>query len=98
MYRDDPLDNEAELREVVGDDPVDVLDAADIDLDVDRTPLEVALDVLRVLQGWADDSTVGQWFTTEQRRLDGRTPIDALSSGAFEEVEDAARAWAAARG
>ena len=96
MYRDDPLDDEAELREVLGDDPVDRLVAAD--LGQARTPLETALDVLRVLQGWVDDAAAGRWFITEQRRLEGRTPIEALVTGALEEVEDAARAWAAAQG
>ena len=96
MYRDDPLDDEAELRAVAGDAPVDALIEADPG--ADRTPLEVALDVLRVLQGWVDDGAAGRWFVTEQRRLEGRSPVDALSSGAFEEVEDAARAWAAAQG
>lgn len=96
MYRDDPLDDEMELRAVAGDDPVDVLTSADPARD--REPLEIALDVLRVLQGWADDEAAGSWFTTAQRRLDGRTPIEALAAGAYEEVEDAARAWAAARG
>lgn len=99
MYRDDPLDDEAELRDIAGDEPVDLLrDADGAHPDADRTPLEVALDVLRVLQGWVDDPTAGQWFVTTQRRLEDRTPIDALIGGAFEEVEDAARAWAAAQG
>jgi hypothetical protein len=53
---------------------------------------------LRVLQGWVDDDAAGRWFVTAQRRLDGRDPIGALVDGAFEEVEDAARAWAAANG
>ena len=96
MYRDDPLDDEAELREVLGDAPVDRLAAAD--LGQPRTPLEAALDVLRLLQGWVDDRAAGRWFVTEQRRLEGRTPLEALVTGAFEEVEDAARAWAAAQG
>jgi hypothetical protein len=96
MYRDDPLDDEAELRAVAGDDAVDPL--LDADPGRDREPLEVALDVLRVLQGWVDDEAAGRWFSTPQRRLESRTPIDALIGGAFEEVEDAARAWAAAQG
>ncbi|MEX2549207.1 MAG: antitoxin Xre/MbcA/ParS toxin-binding domain-containing protein [Nitriliruptoraceae bacterium] len=96
MYRDDPLDDEAELRAIAGDEPVDTLLAAPVD--GERTPLEVALDVLRVLQGWVDDRSAARWFSTPQRRLADRTPIEALASGAFEEVEDAARAWAAAQG
>ena len=96
MYRDDPLDDEAELRELLGDDAVDRLVASP---DVgDRAPLLVALDVLRVLQGWMDDDAAAGWFTAEQRRLDGRTPVDALCVGDHEEVEDAARAYAAAHG
>ena len=94
MYRDDPLDDELELRALVGDDAVDLLTAAELT----RDPVEVALDVLRVLQGWVDDDAAGRWFHQPQRRLDGRTPVHALAAGAFEEVEDAARAWAAAHG
>lgn len=96
MYRDDPLDDEAELRAIVGDDAVDELDDAGDDLPGD--PVEVALDVLRVLQGWVDDEAAGRWFRRPQGRLDGRTPVAALSAGAFEEVLDAARSWAAANG
>jgi hypothetical protein len=99
VYRDDPLDDELELRAIVGDDAIDRLVSAARAADgADRTPLEVALDVLRVLQGWVDDDAAGRWFVTAQRRLDGRDPIGALVDGAFEEVEDAARAWAAANG
>jgi hypothetical protein len=96
MYRDDPLDDEAELRAVAGDDVVDAL--LDADLDAAREPIEVALDVLRVLQGWVDDRSAGRWFDAPQRRLENRSPVEALTAGAFEEVEDAARAWAAAQG
>lgn len=98
MYRDDPLDDEAELRAVAGDDAVDQLLEARLGPAGDREPLEVALDVLRVLQGWVDDSSAGRWFITPQRRLEGRSPVTALAAGAFEEVEDAGRAWAAAQG
>jgi hypothetical protein len=101
VYRDDPLDDELELRAIVGEAAVDRLAAAARAVggpDRDRPPLEVALDVLRVLQGWVDDAAAGRWFVTEQRRLDDRTPIDALVAGDVEEVEDAARAWAAAHG
>ena len=96
MYRDDPLDDELELRAILGDDAVDALHAAD--LDRDRHPVEVALDVLRVLQGWVDESSAARWFASPQKRLEGRTPLAALASGAYEEVEDAGRAWAAAHG
>ncbi|HSK24855.1 MAG TPA: hypothetical protein VK906_16845 [Egicoccus sp.] len=96
MYRDDPLDDEMELRAIVGDDAVDGLHAAAGDRE--RHPVEVALDVLRVLQGWVDEPTAGRWFDQPQKRLEGRTPLQALAAGAYEEVEDASRAWAAAHG
>jgi hypothetical protein len=96
VYRDDPLDDEAELRELLGDEEVDRLVAAD--RGQTRTPLEAALDVLRVLQGWVDDASAATWFVTAQRRLDGAQPVEALCTGRVEEVEDAARAWAAAQG
>lgn len=96
MYRDDPLDDEAELRAVVGDEPVDRLLTQPEHADDERTPLLAALDVLRVLQGWVDDDDAGRWFTTAQRRLGDHTPIGMLAGGAYEDVEDAARAYAAA--
>jgi hypothetical protein len=96
VYRDDPLDDELELRAIVGDEPVDDLHAAQ--LDTDRRPIDVALDILRVLQGWVDEDATARWFQQPQKRLEGRTPVQALAAGAFEEVEDAARAWAAAHG
>jgi hypothetical protein len=96
VYRDDPLDDELELRAIIGDEAVDRLHAAD--LPTDRGPVEVALDVLRVLQGWVDEDLTARWFHQPQKRLEGRTPLDALARGAYEEVEDAARAWAAAHG
>jgi hypothetical protein len=96
MYRDDPLDDEAELREILGDDPVDAL--TDAQPDAQRTPLEVALDVLRVLQGWVSDDAAAGWFLNQQRRLHGRTPIETLAAGAYDDVEEAARTWAAAQG
>lgn len=96
MYRDDPLDDEAELREIIGDEPVDALLTAV--LDAQRTPLDVALDVLRILQGWVSDDAAARWFLSEQRRLHGRTPIETLVAGAYDDVEEAARTWAAAQG
>ncbi|MFP4312156.1 MAG: hypothetical protein ACLFS9_09295 [Nitriliruptoraceae bacterium] len=96
MYRDDPLDDEAELRHLLGDEEVDRL--ADAARERARTPLEAALDVLRVLQGWVEDPPAARWFLTPQRRLDGARPVDALCAGHLEEVEDAARSWAAAQG
>ncbi len=99
MYRDDPLDDELELRALVGDEAVDRLATADVtDTAAERTPVEAAVDVLRVLQGWVSDEAAARWFLTAQRRLDGTTPVDALTAGAFEDVEEAARVWAAAQG
>jgi hypothetical protein len=92
MYRDDPLDDEFELREIVGDPAVDALHEGD------RDAVGTALDVLRVLQGWVDDETAGRWFHHPQRRLDGATPLQALADGDLEDVQDAATAWAAAQG
>lgn len=96
MYRDDPLDDEAELREVLGDDDVDALLVEPPASDDERTPLLAALDILRVLQGWVDDDDAGRWFTTPQRRLGDRAPVAVLAAGAYEDVEDAARAYVAA--
>jgi hypothetical protein len=96
MYRDDPLDDEAELRDLLGDGPVDGLLVTPQVSDDERTPLLAALDVLRVLQGWVEDDDTARWFTARQRRLDGRTPVDVLAAGAYEDVEDAARAYVAA--
>jgi hypothetical protein len=96
VYRDDPLDDELELRAIIGDDAVDGLH--DAGLAAGRGPVETALDVLRVLQGWVDEDVTARWFHQPQKRLEGRTPLEALAHGAFEEVEDAARAWAAAHG
>lgn len=96
MYRDDPLDDEFELRELLGDEVVDAL--ATDDPASERTPVEAAVDVLRVLQGWVADDVAAGWFVTPQRRLEGRRPVDLLAIGAFEDVEEAARVWAAAQG
>lgn len=94
MYRDDPLDDEAELIAILGQEPVTALrEGAEAS---GRDALGAALDVLRVLQGWVDDDAAGRWFLAAQRRLDGRSPLDALVDGDVEDVEDAARAWAAA--
>jgi hypothetical protein len=93
MYRDDPLDDEMELREVVGDDAVDALIESG-----GPDSVATALDVLRVLQGWVADPTARSWFLGSQRRLDGRTPIQALVDGDDDVVVEAAEAWSAAQG
>lgn len=98
MYRDDPLADEEELRAVIGDDAVDVLVDAGGPEPVGETPVGVAVDVLRLLQGWVDDERAAGWFTRPQRRLDRRTPVEALAAGETDEVRDAARRWAAAQG
>lgn len=94
MYRDDPLPDEEELRAIVGDAEVDRLLEASEDGPV--TAFDVAVDVLRVLQGWADDDEVGEWFRSARSRLDGRTPVQTLCDGEHDEVREAARRWAAA--
>jgi hypothetical protein len=88
MYRDDPLDDEEELRAILGDPAVDRL--------VDVGMVGDAVDVLRVLQGWVDDERARDWFRTSQRRLDGRSPLEGLVDGDSDEVRDAARHWVAA--
>lgn len=90
MYRDDPLDDELELRTLLGDQPVDVLVAADTVIP--------ALDALRILQGWVEDEQAAHWLVTSQRRLEGRSPVQALADGDDDLVLDAARLWAAAQG
>ncbi len=92
MYRDDPLDDEAELREVVGDDAVDALLEGG-----GGEALLAALDVLRILQGWVDAAACAAWLTATHRRLAGRTPLEALAAGEVDEVADVLRAYVAAQ-
>jgi hypothetical protein len=92
VYRDDPLDDEAELRDVVGDAEVDAL----LDARGGEAVL-VALDALRLLQGWVDDVMVASWLTTVQRRLGGRSPLTAIAEGRDDEVLDALRVYLAAQ-
>jgi hypothetical protein len=76
MYRDDPLDDEAELREVIGDAPVDEL------LEAGGTEAVLAaIDAFRLLQGWVDDDTSASWLRNPQRRLIDRSPLQALADG-----------------
>lgn len=92
MYRDDPLDDEAELRDVVGDDAVDALlvtGGADA--------LLAALDALRILQGWVDQDACATWLLAPQRRLGDLSPLDALSGGGAEDVADALRGFVASQ-
>lgn len=91
MYRDDPLDDEFELREVVGDDPVDRLAG-------DTPALIAALDALALLQGWVTDAQAASWLTSSARRLDGRTPMAALADGDLDEVTEACEAFISAQG
>lgn len=92
MYRDDPLDDEAELREVVGEPAVDALLAAG-----GTDAVLAALDALRLLQGWVDEITCAIWLTSVQRRLGDRTPLQAIAEGRAEEVGDVLRAFVAAQ-
>lgn len=92
MYRDDPLDDEAELRAVVGDTAVDaLLDAGG------GAAVAAAVDALRLLQGWVDDAQACAWLSAPQRRLSGRSPLERLAGGADEEVEEVLRAYVAAQ-
>lgn len=92
MYRDDPLDDEAELREVLGEVAVDALL-------VEGGPDAVlaALDALRILQGWVDAPACAMWLTAAQRRLDDRSPLEMLAEGRTEEVQDVLRSFVAAQ-
>lgn len=94
MYRDDPLDDELELRALLGDDAIDALCAQASH----PAPVERAIDVLRLLQGWVDEPTLVAWFVTPQDDLDGHSPLSGLAAGRLEEVEDAARLFAAEAG
>jgi len=93
MYRDDPLDDEADLRAVVGDDAVDALAAVG-----GGEAVAAAVDLLRLAQGWVDDDEAAAWFTAAQRRLGDRSPLAALEAGESGVVADALRSWLAARG
>lgn len=95
MYRDDPLDDEDELRTVIGDDAVDRIQHAPID---PAAAVGTAVDALRIVQGWVSDEEAAAWFHQEQRRLEDRSPVAALAAGLTDEVLDAARRWAAAQG
>jgi hypothetical protein len=96
MYRDDPLDDEMELRELLSDEGVDRLKDTDSRYDADA--LGTALDILRILQGWVDDAAAATWFLTRQRRLAHRTPFEALADADTDDALSAAQAWAAAQG
>lgn len=92
MYRDDPLDDEAELRDVVGDDAVDaLLEAGGPDA------LLAALDALRILQGWVDQDACAAWLLAPQRRLGDLSPMGALAGGMAEDVADALRGFVASQ-
>lgn len=93
MYRDDPLDDEADLRVVVGDGHVDDLATAG-----GPEAVAAAVDLLRLAQGWVDDHEIAAWLTGPQARLEGGTPLHVLGAGGADLVADALRAWLAARG
>lgn len=93
VYRDEPLDDEADLRVVVGDDVVEAL--------ADRAGPEgvaAAIDLLRLAQGWVDDDRIATWLTGAQQRLDGRSPLEAVGQGDADLAAEALRAWLAAQG
>lgn len=92
MYRDEPLDDEAELREVIGESAVDALLVGR-----GAQGVAAALDALRLLQGWVEQAQVETWFSGPQQRLGGRSPLAALVAGDDDEVEDALRTYLAAQ-
>jgi hypothetical protein len=92
MYRDEPLDDEAELRELVGDAPVDAIGAS-----VGMDGVAAAVDAMRLLQGWVDDDAARAWLLGALRRLDGRSPLGAIAAGAADDVSEVLRAWLAAQ-
>jgi uncharacterized protein (DUF2384 family) len=93
VYRDDPLDDEADLRAVIGDDRVDALSSAG-----GSDAVAAAVDLLRLAQGWVDDGEAAAWLTAPAARLEGRSPLDAVAVGEADLAADALRAWLAARG
>lgn len=93
MYRDEPLDDEADLRDIVGDGAVDAVLRAG-----GPEAVAAAADLLRLAQGWVDDAEVGAWLRAGQRRLEGRTPLEAVAAGEADLAAEALRAWVAARG
>jgi hypothetical protein len=92
MYRDEPLDDEAELRELVGDAPVDELHVL-----VGVDGVAATIDAMRLLQGWVDDAAARTWLLGDQRRLGDRSPLTAIAQGAAEDVSEVLRAWLAAQ-
>jgi hypothetical protein len=92
MYRDEPLDDEAELRELVGDGPVDGIGSTS-----GMEGIAAAIDAMRLLQGWVDDDAARSWLLGTQRRLGDRSPLTAIAQGAAEDVSEALRAWLAAQ-
>ena len=93
MYRDDPLDDEADLEAVVGESHVEELRRRG-----GPEAVATALDLLRLAQGWVDDDAVAAWLLGPQRRLDDRSPLEAVGAGDGDLVTDALRAWLAAQG
>lgn len=92
MYRDDPLDDEFELRAIVGDDAVDDLG------DDDPTAVPTACDLLALLRGWVSDEQAGAWLTSPARRLDDRSPLVAIADGDHDLATEACRAFIGAQG
>jgi hypothetical protein len=92
MYRDEPLDDEAELRELVGDAAVEAVQTA-----AGAQGVAAAIDAMRLLQGWVDDASARSWLLGPQQRLAGLTPLGALAAGAGEDVDEALRTWLAAQ-
>lgn len=93
MYRDDPLDDEADLRVVVGDDRVETLLE-----EGGPEAVAAAVDLLRLAQGWVEDAEAADWLTGPRTRLGGRTPLEVVAAGDADLAADALRAWLAARG
>jgi hypothetical protein len=92
MYRDEPLDDEAELRELVGDTAVD-----EIHVGAGIDGVLAAIEAMRLLQGWVDDGAAQAWLLSDQRRLGARSPVEAIAGGAAEDVSEALRTWLAAQ-
>jgi hypothetical protein len=92
MYRDEPLDDEAELRALCGDAAVDELLEAG-----GTSAVAAAIDAMRLLQGWVEPGAIASWLVAPQRRLGDLSPLAALALGGHEDVEEALRAWIASQ-